>query len=104
MALRTASIIVILAMSVPCLLALAAKMRRHFGVDALENIAHGGLAAGMQRAVRLGLLLRLDHLVEDLGFRLLCRSSDQTPRTIRCFFSRRTGSPSGQASDSVFGR
>jgi hypothetical protein len=32
------------------------------------------------------------------------RSSVQVPRTIRCCFKRMTGSPKGQASDSVLGR
>ena len=59
----------------------------------------------MQRAVALGLLLRGDDLVEDLGLGLRRGAPrDQTPRAIRWFFSRSTGSPSGQASDSVFGR
>src|SRR5687768_5905315 len=71
MALRTASIIVILGMSVTCFLALAADMRRHLGIDALENVAHRRSATGMQRAVALVLLLRLDHFVHDLGLSLL---------------------------------
>ena len=53
------------------LLALPSQMRRHFRVDILEHVAHRGLAAGMQRAVAFGLLLRGDHGVQNFGFRLL---------------------------------
>ena len=55
----------------PRLLALAPEMRRHLGIDALEHVARRRLAAGMQRAVALGLLLRRDHRVEDFGLGLL---------------------------------
>ena len=87
------------------LLALAAQMRRHLGIDAFEHVAHRRLAAGMQRAVAFGLLLRRDHRVQDLRLGLLVALlRPDAALTIRWFFSRITGSPSGQASDSVFGR
>src|SRR6478752_6509235 len=70
MALRTASIMVMRAILIPRFLPLAADMRRHLGIDALENIAHRRLAACMQRSVFLGALLRIDHLVQDLGLGL----------------------------------
>jgi hypothetical protein len=43
-------------------------MRRHLTIDALEHVTRRRLAAGMQRAVALGLPLRRDHRFED--FRL----------------------------------
>ena len=66
MALRTASIIVILGMSVPCFLALAAHVRRHFGIDALKNVAHRGAAAGVQRIMTDAASLNVP-LVVDVG-------------------------------------
>ena len=87
------------------LLALAAQMRRHFGIDALEHVARRRLAARMQRAVLFGLLLRGDHVVEDFRLGLLVALlATRRPRRIRWFFSRMTGSPSGHFCDSVFGR
>ena len=46
-------------------------MRRQLGIDALEHVARRRLAAGMQRAEALGLLLRRDHRLQDLGLGLL---------------------------------
>src|SRR5690606_21654133 len=80
---RSASIIVIRAMSEPGLLPLTAQMRRHRLVDALEHVARGRTAAGVQRAVALGLALRGDHLREHLLLELAvpllgpCAAQDQ---------------------------
>src|SRR5215207_1534619 len=68
---RMASIIVLRGMLVARLLALAAQMRRHLGVDAFEHVPRRGLGAGMEGAVRFGLLLGGDHFVEDLRLTLL---------------------------------
>src|SRR4029077_6961234 len=69
---RMASIMVLRGMTLdPRLLPLPSQMRRHLGVEPLEHVAHRRLAAGMQGPVALGLLLRPDDLVEDLGLRLL---------------------------------
>src|SRR5918993_3688772 len=68
---RMASTIVLRGMLVARLLALAAQMRRHFGVNALENVPWRGFGAGMEGDVRFGLLLGGDYLVEDLRLALL---------------------------------
>src|SRR3954463_4641083 len=68
---RMASIIVRRGMLGARFLTLAAQMRRRLGVDALEHVPRGGLRAGMERPVRLGLLLGGDHLVQDLRLALL---------------------------------
>src|SRR5215203_344513 len=68
---RMASIIVLRGMLVARFLALAAQMRRHLGVDALEHVPRGRLRPGMERSVRLGLLLGGDYLVQDLRLALL---------------------------------
>src|SRR5690606_9511724 len=71
MASRMASIIVIRAMALhPRLLALAAQMRRHLGIDALEDVPRGRLRTGMERAEALRFLLGGDHRIEDLGLGL----------------------------------
>ena len=88
----------------PRLLALAPQMRRHLFVDALEHVAHRRLAAGMQRAVASASFCAEITVSRISASACLWRSSDQTPRRMRWFFSLITGSPSGQASDSVFGR
>ena len=89
----------------PRLLALAPQMRRHLGIDVFEHVARRRLAAGMQRAVALGFLLRRDHRVEDLGLglRVALVRPDAALRSDGSSAGS-TGSPSGQASDSVFGR
>src|SRR6478609_6683924 len=67
MAERIASIIVILAIASDSdLLALAAQMRRQLGIDVLEDVTRRRLAARMQGAEALGLLLRGDDSGENL--------------------------------------
>jgi hypothetical protein len=93
----------------PCQILPAAaggEMRRHLGIDALEDVARRRLAARMQGAEALGLLLRLRS--RSRGFRLppACgapRTRRRRSRSDAPSASER-GSPSGQPSDSVFGR
>ncbi len=99
-----ASIIVRRGMSVPRLLALAAQVGGHLRKHSFEHVARGGLAAGMQRAVGLGLALGGHHLVEDLGLALAVALLRPGAAGDEVILQARDGIASGQASNSVFGR